>query len=686
MSILPLDPLTRKTSNLDASLDYLRKGLSIFPVHAPGMDLSLLPKHIRSRVDANSPNYSERDVGKVPLVKWKPYESRLPTETEIRRWWTQWPGANIGLVTGKISRVVVVDADSPEAIALIERWAEGAAPKVETGRGRHYYFTYPEGEAVRSEDIEVESTKLEVQSDGNYVLLPPSVHRSGRAYSGDFPQAVPPPIPGRLLQALKYGQVPRRSIPQTEIDRLLRGPILDGQRHDAAKTLATHFVALGTPERVVRETLRAWAQTACAPPGDEEHIEKIIDWAFEQERVNARKETPTVPFPEEAYVGLGAEFVDLFAPHTKASRQFLLFSFLTCLGHLVADRLLMPSVDPQSPRLYTILVGPTGEGKSTAKRLAVDVFTRANTEFPNTIMHGTGSGEGIALRLSSKDGRRRKVLLAVDELSGLIEKAKAEGSILLPVLSTLYEDTDFDNATVKSGTSSVRKGYLTLLTATTPVRYETVWRAEFIRIGFTNRVWLVWDTTSDPGHATPGEVDARGLDAFVTRLQDAVLDILAAPHQTMVRMSPPARAAWESWYKSRMDGSVYTTRLDVQGWRLMMLLALCRGERARDEFVVSQDTIRRVCLLLDHQLDLRRRYDPIDADTLMAQMEQRIRRVLTVRGPLTKRELMRAVHADRVGLWIFGQALDNLSKAEEVGFDRLSKTWYLQPVTTFVTT
>ena len=49
--------------------------------------------------------------GKRPLVPWIEYQSRRPTEEEICRWWQQYPNANIGIVTGKISGIVVIDLD-----------------------------------------------------------------------------------------------------------------------------------------------------------------------------------------------------------------------------------------------------------------------------------------------------------------------------------------------------------------------------------------------------------------------------------------------------------------------------------------------------------------------------------------------------------------------------------------------
>ena len=48
---------------------------------------------------------------KTPLITtWKPYQDRLPTEQEVTQWWTQWPDANIGMATGRLSGVVLLTA------------------------------------------------------------------------------------------------------------------------------------------------------------------------------------------------------------------------------------------------------------------------------------------------------------------------------------------------------------------------------------------------------------------------------------------------------------------------------------------------------------------------------------------------------------------------------------------------
>jgi hypothetical protein len=52
-----------------------------------------------------------RQKDKVPLVRWQAYQHRRADSEEIKHWFDQWPDANIGVVTGAISGIVVLDVD-----------------------------------------------------------------------------------------------------------------------------------------------------------------------------------------------------------------------------------------------------------------------------------------------------------------------------------------------------------------------------------------------------------------------------------------------------------------------------------------------------------------------------------------------------------------------------------------------
>lgn len=57
---------------------------------------------------------------KHPLVEWKPYQEELPHPDQVECWWDRWPDANIGVACGKVSGLVVLDADGPTGLASLK--------------------------------------------------------------------------------------------------------------------------------------------------------------------------------------------------------------------------------------------------------------------------------------------------------------------------------------------------------------------------------------------------------------------------------------------------------------------------------------------------------------------------------------------------------------------------------------
>jgi len=51
-------------------------------------------------------------LDKKPLVPWAEFQTRRATAAEVDKWFSQFPGANLAVVTGAISGVLVVDFDT----------------------------------------------------------------------------------------------------------------------------------------------------------------------------------------------------------------------------------------------------------------------------------------------------------------------------------------------------------------------------------------------------------------------------------------------------------------------------------------------------------------------------------------------------------------------------------------------
>lgn len=119
--------------------------------------------------------------GKRALVEWARYREGLPTEVELQAWWQRWPNANLALVTGELSGVVVPDLDGEVAQAEAQRrggFEDG--PCSLTGRpgGRHVFCQW----RADAPTVFTRHAGIDFKGEGGYVLLPPSLHSSGNTY------------------------------------------------------------------------------------------------------------------------------------------------------------------------------------------------------------------------------------------------------------------------------------------------------------------------------------------------------------------------------------------------------------------------------------------------------------------------------------------------------------------------
>lgn len=109
----------------------------------------------------------------------------------ITDWWTRWPHHGVGIVTGILSAIFVLDIDmgdgkfGDETLIDLER-TYGRLPdtvEVVTGSGgRHLYFRWPVGRLITNDAGLRLGLHIDVRGEGGQVLAPPTVHPNGTAY------------------------------------------------------------------------------------------------------------------------------------------------------------------------------------------------------------------------------------------------------------------------------------------------------------------------------------------------------------------------------------------------------------------------------------------------------------------------------------------------------------------------
>lgn len=124
--------------------------------------------------------------GKTPLTP-HGFKEATCNPNLIERWWDRWPDANIGVPTGSAIKAWVLDVDGAEgSVSLTQLESElGELPltreAITGGGGRHLFFSMPGDRAIGNR-VNLRPG-LDVRGDGGYVVVPPSIHPSGKAYA-----------------------------------------------------------------------------------------------------------------------------------------------------------------------------------------------------------------------------------------------------------------------------------------------------------------------------------------------------------------------------------------------------------------------------------------------------------------------------------------------------------------------
>lgn len=206
--------------------------------------------------------------GKAALIAWAAFQLRMPTQEEVTQWWTKWPNANIGIVTGAISRLVVVDIEKEKGKPI-----DGLTPTLiarSGGEGWHYYYLHP-GKVIKSRTGFLKY--VDFKADGGYVVAPPSLHVSGERYSwiASPDDADLVEIPPAILAQVTNNNVNNSS--NKNFDYYWNG-VGEGERNTAACSVVGKLIQLERDEsqweKLVWPQVEKWNQTNRPPLSDNE--------------------------------------------------------------------------------------------------------------------------------------------------------------------------------------------------------------------------------------------------------------------------------------------------------------------------------------------------------------------------------------------------------------------------------
>ncbi len=324
-------PIPKTAPMLEAASRYAIEGLSVFPCEK-----------------------------KIPLTGPGGFKNASVHADQIVKWWTENPNAQIGLPTGEINHLFVLDIDGPDGERTVQRMKLPPTRTIETRPGRfQLWFKQPDGVTTKCTAGEL-APQLDTRGDGGYVIAPPSIHhQTKKPYRVvlDVPMA---PVPRELLTVPTMGQA------QSSIG----DGIPEGQRHRTILSFVGSCRVRGMSAESILASARVLNQEKCNPPMADVELQRLAGWV-------AKK---PAGFPGQR--------------PTETSAEIEMESF--CDVHAEAVQWLWNQRIPLGK--LTIFAGDPGKGKSL---VTVDIAARLSrgTAFPN----GARSNVGDTIFLSAED-------------------------------------------------------------------------------------------------------------------------------------------------------------------------------------------------------------------------------------------------------------------------------------------
>ena len=209
--------------------------------------------------------------GKIPAVAGG-LKAATTDRDQITAWWTENPNYNIGLATGEISNLFVVDCDGPDAEHELQRLGMPPTVQTITARGKHYYFRYPPSVSVRNSASKV-MRGVDIRATGGYCVAPCSVHESGHVYrwAGARTMAA---APDWLIT--KISERTNGHSSPSELSDLFTDTVHEGCRNDTIARLAGFLIRRRVSVSATGALLCGWNLQHCIPPLSDDEVAAVV--------------------------------------------------------------------------------------------------------------------------------------------------------------------------------------------------------------------------------------------------------------------------------------------------------------------------------------------------------------------------------------------------------------------------
>lgn len=227
------------------------------------------------------------------MTNWLQYTRTRATKHTVENWFRSLSNAGIGVVTGKVSNMVVLDieSDCPYPIEdLLRKYPTQMYSRTGSG-GYHLFYQYPTNVSRVANRVGI-FERADLRADGGFIVLPPTIHPSGSRYEW---------IKKGALGAFPVGLLDLQSQPKVQDDgwitEALRG-VSEGGRNDTCARLAGYFFKKGINTDIVEALLLEWNERN-DPPMPVHEVRTTIK-SIERSHINISSQFTSLEFEDDS--------------------------------------------------------------------------------------------------------------------------------------------------------------------------------------------------------------------------------------------------------------------------------------------------------------------------------------------------------------------------------------------------
>ncbi len=244
----------QSSSTIKTALAWVDQGAKVIALH--GIDEAGACTCGKSRC----PNPGKHPIGAIFP---KGHNSATTSTLMIRRAFTKYPKANLGVVLPK--GIVVLDVDGPEGLETFKGLNLPMTLAVRTGRGKHHYFRLPIPLPIKKMPLPNIDIK---DSESGYIVVPPSNHHSGKQYSWLKTELDVATLPTSFINMLGR---PEKATLQFGGEAAFKA----GGRNTELTKIGGSLRFRGLSETAIACALQAINVVACVPPLDKGEVDGI---------------------------------------------------------------------------------------------------------------------------------------------------------------------------------------------------------------------------------------------------------------------------------------------------------------------------------------------------------------------------------------------------------------------------